>query len=352
MKFHTSLVALLLCLASVAQADIACPEPHTLVYPLGEVIEREALRLEFDLNQTTYPELGTQAYIEQRRDTVLANLAGKSPAEQDALLLARLSWSTKGTIPLLGITAFSDAGLFDTYLDVLERHGMGTHATALKTVRVAFPNWDTTANERYKQWNLGSQQLDPILDAALRTQSRVFENAQPALLDKAEDILTGDPVYESYLAKRDQTDIYALHTYMMQTISNCIPRYDTPRTADEALASVPQTIADLHVVDLFLLENGNGGMHQYIFNSTGALAPNLSDVMTRWGLLDQAQSVQEAMAHFPMPYPRETQMRRAIMAEFSSTTDSALNRGIWIGDDTGIWDKVQEIATREGYWPQ
>ena len=352
MKFYANLVALLMCLTSVAQANTTCPEPNTLVYPLGKLIEREALTLEFDFDQTANPEFGTQAYVEQRHDTVLANLAGKSPAEQDALLLGRLSWSTKGTIPLLGITAFAEAGLFDTYLDVLERHDMRTHAAALKTVRAAFPNWDTTADERYKQWNSGSQQLDPVLDAALRAQSWVFVNAQPTLLDKAEDILNGDPVYESYLVKRDQADTYELHTYMMQTISNCIQRYDTPRTADEALASVPQTIADLYVVDLFLLENGNGGMHQYIFNSTGALAPNLSDVMTRWGLFDQAQSVQEAMAHFPTPYPRETQTRRAIMAEFSSTTDNALNSGTWIGDDMGIWDKVQEIAIREGYWPQ
>ncbi len=238
MNLRTSVLVALTCLGSMtfAAETSPCPETGSLTYPLGDVIQKEGLSLEFDFNKTEWPDYGSPAHIRQTRDTVLKNLSDKSPAERDALLLGRLSWSTIGTTPLLGITTSGDAGLFDTYLDVLERHGMAEHAGALKAVRAAFPVWNTSAQARYNQWNRGNQEFDAVLDAVLHRQSDVFRKAQPPLLDKAEDILSIDPAYDAYLDKRAKTDDWQLHTFMMAEIGSCLARYATPAEADAALA--------------------------------------------------------------------------------------------------------------------
>ncbi|WP_371226445.1 DMP19 family protein [Roseovarius sp. 2305UL8-3] len=354
MNLRCIALVVLTALANLANAeDSPCPAPHQVFYPLAEVIEREGLALEFDFAQTTYPDYGSPAHVRQQRDTVLRALEGKSVAERDALLLGRLSWSTKGTLPLLSITAFPEAGLFDTYLDVLERNGLEQHAAALRIARTGFPIWNTTAEERYAQWSDGKGNiLDPLLDTTLRAQSDAFLKAQPPLLDKAQALLEGDPSYPVYAAKLENVEAYDRHIYLMQQIGTCVPRYATPEQADTALAALPPILADLHVIDLFLLESGNGGMHQYIFNSAGMLAPQFADVLARWDLPEQEAAVRDAMAYFPAPYPRDTQRRRGIMQGFDRATDSALNDGTWISDDPAIWDAVEERAQAAGYWPQ
>ncbi len=103
---------------------------------------------------------------------------------------------------------------------------------------------------------------------------------------------------------------------------------------------------------MFLLEVLNGGMHQYIFNSTGMMAPQLADIMTRWTLPEQAKAMQDALAYFPTPYPRDTQKRRDIMLKFDHVTDQAVNAGTWISDDPEIWEAVKTRAKEAGYWPQ
>ncbi|MFK7938296.1 MAG: DUF4375 domain-containing protein [Roseovarius sp.] len=354
MKSILAALATLAVLATplIAQDRPACPTPGAVVYPLDEVIEKTGLALEFNFTDDTYPDFGTPAHVAQVRRNVLANLEGKSQAERDALLLGRLSWSTIGTIPLLGITTMPDAGQFDDYLDVLTRNGMDQHATALRLTRDAFPNWNSSAQNRYRQWNDPQTGINAGLDAVLKEQSSALRLAQPPLLRAAQDILRPDPAFDSYLAQRDAADDWQKHTHMMAEIGACIGVYRTPEQADEVLREIDPTLADFHVVDLFLLEAGNGGMHQYIFNSTGMLAPHLADVLTRWELPDQAQAVRDTMAHFPQPYPRDTQERRAVMATFDNPKDDAVNLGTWISDDPQVWEKIRQVATKTGYWPQ
>jgi hypothetical protein len=139
---------------------------------------------------------------------------------------------------------------------------------------------------------------------------------------------------------------------MMAEIGACMARYGTPAEADAALEVLDPVLAEFHVVDMFLLEALNGGMHQYIFNSTGMLTPQLAEVMDRWNLTDQASTVRNAMAYFPAPYPRDTKARREVMRGFDPETDDALNEGTWISDDPAIWEAVKTRAIEAGYWPQ
>ena len=351
MRATLTLFLLIITLASRAQAA-DCPRPGDVIFPLGEVIEKAGLSLEFDFTDKTYPPYGSPEHVAQIRRHVLANLEGKSQAERDAMMLGRLSWSTIGTIPLLGITVFTDAGQFDDYLDVLTRHDLTQHATALHLVKSSFPNWHRSAADRYKQWNDPDGGINPVLDHVLRTQSAAFKAAQPPLLKAAENILKTDPSYDSYLAQREGADDWRKHTHLMSEIGACLARYATPSEADAALSEIDPLLADFHVVDMFLLEALNGGMHQYIYNSTGMMAPQLADIMTRWELPEQAKAVQDTMALFPTPYPRDTQKRREIMLKFDEPTDDAANAATWISDDPEIWEAVKTRAMEAGYWPR
>lgn len=344
----------LLAFPTVSAAQQApCPTPGTLVYPLDEVLQGAAILLELDFNQSTYPEFGSPEAIAQTRDTVLANLEGKSPAERDALILARLDWSTKGTLPLLGITSFGDAGLFETFLDTLDRTDMSDHAAALRAAQDAFPLWNTTARDRYSQWSNGRGNiLNPALDKALRDQSDVFKKARPTLMEKAQQLLSDDASFQSYMDRREAATDDAKLNYMLWQLAACIPPPKGFDQTPDALAQVPQTVADFYLLHMLILEAMNGSFHQYIFNSTGALAPDMIDVLHRMDLPEHAQAAQTALKVFPAPYPRDTAQRRQIMQTFLKRQDQALYDATWIVDDRAFFEAVQARAKREGYWPR
>ena len=50
---------------------------------------------------------------------------------------------------------------------------------------------------------------------------------------------------------------------------------------------------------------GNGGFHQFFSNPTGVLAPEAAGAYRRLELPDLAEIVEEAMAFWGTPYPRE-----------------------------------------------
>lgn len=330
-----------------------CPAPGTLVYPMHELLQTEGLSLEFDFTQTEYFEYGSPEDVAQNRETVLRNLEGKTQAERDALLLGRLSWTTQGTIPLLSVTSLAEAGLFDIYLELLDRRGLTIQAGALRTLRDAYPNWNTTARDRYYQWSDGKGKiLNPTLDAVAKEQSKRFVNAKPGLLETAQDILSTDPSFEIYMAKREGIDDEIRLRYLFTVIGACVAQWGTIEEAEAALAALPQPLADLHMLDLMFLETGNGGFHQYVFNSTGTFAPDLVDTLARLGLEAQAEAVSDSLKVFHPPYPRDTEERRRIMHFFLKSQDRALNEATWIADEEATVDAAIALAKREGYWPE
>lgn len=334
-------------------AFASCPEPGAVRYPVSDVLQSAGISLQYDFSRSrSNHDYGSEAHVAEVRDTVLEALAGKSQAERDALLLGRLSFTTIGTIPLINVTTSVESGLFETYLDMLDRTELVEHAAALRGVRDAFPEWGTTAQERYYQWSDGKGRiLNPELDAALKAQSERFVNAEPSLLDRADEILRDDPAYAMYAEQRENMDAYQRYTYLMKQIGSCIARYETPEEADAALAAAPPLLADFHVIDLFLLESGNGGMHQYLFNSTGMLAPQLAEVFARWGLTEEAQAMEETLALFPSPFPRDRSARRAVFGGFTEAQHEAANAATWISDAPAIWEAVETRAKEAGYWP-
>jgi len=69
-----------------------------------------------------------------------------------------------------------------------------------------------------------------------------------------------------------------------------------------AAPEVPQVLFAAHFCES---EVGNGGFHQFFSNPTGVLAPEAARAYRRVGLPDLAGIVEEAMAFWRSPYPRD-----------------------------------------------
>jgi hypothetical protein len=57
----------------------------------------------------------------------------------------------------------------------------------------------------------------------------------------------------------------------------------------------------------------NGGFHQFFLNPTGVLAPEAAGAFQELGLPEAASLIQEAMAFFGDPYPRDQERRAAAL---------------------------------------
>lgn len=65
----------------------------------------------------------------------------------------------------------------------------------------------------------------------------------------------------------------------------------------------------LLTVEIFNQEFENGGIHQFFFNSSGNIAPDVAVALDAMGLTRQADLVRRGMAMFKAPYPRDRRLR-------------------------------------------
>ncbi len=82
------------------------------------------------------------------------------------------------------------------------------------------------------------------------------------------------------------------------------------RGSGEALASLPMEHRTLLVMDIFNAEFSNGGVHQFFYNSSGAVAPEVYDAFRELGLERQAAIYKRALDMFAAKYLRDMQKRR------------------------------------------
>ncbi|WP_161599878.1 DMP19 family protein [Roseibium sediminis] len=330
-----------------------CPEPDKVYYPMTKLLKTEGLLLDSDVSISDISEYGSASHVRKTRETVLGKLDGKSQAERDALLLSRLAWETNGSYALLLLATGPEAGLYEIYIEVLDRAGLVAHADALRAVKAAFPNWNFPPRERYYQWSDGSGTIRNLkLDAELEEQSRRFNSAQPDLLETAQKLIEGDGSYDDYSAKLRAIDEYSRFDYLLWQIASCVPDWESPDEALHALATLPQALADLHVFHLMFLEGGNGGFHQYLYNSSGTFAPELIETLRRYNLDEHADAVEKVMPLLSQKYPRDTEQRRSIMHALSEATNEELNAPTWIVDDRLLFEAFIKRAKSDGYWPR
>jgi hypothetical protein len=92
------------------------------------------------------------------------------------------------------------------------------------------------------------------------------------------------------------------------------PVFEKINTADEvsfltSVAGVPRPIVLLHAAHFCLAEVHNGGFLQFLWNSTGVLAPESVEGFKAIGMPKLASTVEASMAPLGSPYPRDRDAR-------------------------------------------
>jgi hypothetical protein len=93
--------------------------------------------------------------------------------------------------------------------------------------------------------------------------------------------------------------------------------YDGAEVFLGAFRKLPEHVSDLPAAHWTLYEVANGGFLQFFRNSTGVLAPEAARAFERMGLPKVARLVEQAMAYFGQPFPRDRTERRRMHAQQS-----------------------------------
>jgi len=102
----------------------------------------------------------------------------------------------------------------------------------------------------------------------------------------------------------------------------------------ETYAQAPPHAALLYAAHFCQSEVCNGGFHQLFYNSTGVLAPEAVRGFHAIGQHKVAETVQAAMDVIGSPYPRDRELRWAILSRFSPRDFDALNEQFYAILDT------------------
>ncbi|MEQ8318473.1 MAG: DUF4375 domain-containing protein [Phycisphaerales bacterium] len=88
-----------------------------------------------------------------------------------------------------------------------------------------------------------------------------------------------------------------------------------PNDVDADLANFPEAVRNVVCVLRCDSEVCNGGIHQFLYNHSGVLAPGAVTGLVAIGRLDLARLLQASMDKLGGEYPRDTEDRREIMYE-------------------------------------
>jgi hypothetical protein len=80
--------------------------------------------------------------------------------------------------------------------------------------------------------------------------------------------------------------------------------------AQQKLARLTSQQRTLAILAAFNFEFENGGIHQFFYNSEGAIAPDVQQALVEVGLGRQADLIGRGIAMFGKSYPRDTEQRR------------------------------------------
>jgi hypothetical protein len=79
---------------------------------------------------------------------------------------------------------------------------------------------------------------------------------------------------------------------------------------EKTLARLSGPQRTLAILAAFNFEFENGGVHQFFYNSEGAIAPDVQQALAEVGLERQAELIGRGIAMFGKPYQRDTEQRR------------------------------------------
>ncbi len=209
--------------------------------------------------------------------------------------------------------------------------------------------------ERHRRfaWSAGSGPLNDF-DLRLMALSQRFGTRSEfqQLIARAAE---ADPVSAAWVksARDAMSDEDRLRWLIGELHNGLVDTWAAPEVMDSHLAALGEPYRTIFIASAYQREVMNGGMHQFFLNSPGALAPHLVPVMEKLRLAEDAEAIRRGMAMFVVPYPRDTNERRAFMRsrprdEWSERLNSLTGRV----DDGAIQQALIELAIFEGVMPR
>ena len=113
-------------------------------------------------------------------------------------------------------------------------------------------------------------------------------------------------------------------------------KVDWSKSADDIarqLAALPPQQRHLIALSMFNMEFENGGVHQFFYNSSGDIAPEVLEAMVELGLAPQAEVFRRTLAMFGESYIR----------------DNTARRERWFAGDWSDWDRKLYKMTDDFY---
>lgn len=209
------------------------------------------------------------------------------------------------------------------------------HELFVKALDLFGPDYPVDNEARAKRFSYSS--LDTPLndfDVKMMEIARSFAS-RDALAKAMVAYVERTPVlWQKIEAKRAQLGEVARLRYLNQALVLRNNLWDkTDAEVVKALASLPTEHRTLLVMDIFNAEFSNGGVHQFFFNSSGTVAPEVYEAFRELGLERQAAIYKRALDMFPGKYLRDLQKRR----------------DKFFSEEWGAWDERLQKLTDEFY---
>jgi len=273
--------------------------------------------------------------ILDKPETFAANLA-QLDADTRTLVLIDVLHDGLGRDGLHTFFFMSAAQHAPAIRDALAAAGMNReHELFVKALGLFGPDYPVDNEARAKRFSYSS--LDtPLndLDVKMMEIARSFGSRDALAKAMVAYVERTPALWQKIEAKRAQLGEVARLRYLNQALvlrNNLWEKTDAEVV--QALASLPTEQHTLLVMDIFNAEFSNGGVHQFFFNSSGAVAPEVYEAFRELGLERQAAIYRRALDMFSGNYLRDMQKRR-----------DKFFAGEW-----GPWDERLQTLTDEFY---
>jgi hypothetical protein len=193
---------------------------------------------------------------------------------------------------------------------------------------------DNAAREKLFGYSSDTQQLNAF-DERLMEIGRSF-GSREALTNVMVEYVNGRPtLWQRVEALRAKLGTMDRLRSLNQALMRRIDIWDEPDAViEQRLAVLPTEQRTLFVIDIFNGEFENGGVHQFFYNSSGSVAPEVHGALIELGLDRQAAIFKRGLDMFGSPYPRGMEQRRDAYFSHPGWTD---------------WDKQLQALTDDFY---
>ncbi len=332
-----------------------CDPGARVDYPLSAVLRDEATQ--YTVDAIIAEDVPADAdpilpYATAYRLGLADRAAALPPDLSDLPYLIALSDVARYPDPLYSLTFAAQSTVLPEMVAAVERHGLPDAAGFLRVPLAAFPGWDAGPSARSAMQQSGG--IGGLTEWAMERASRSLHAAAPRINAAAEALIASDSqLAKDYEARRKAvTPERRVDHLVERLVAECLADWWTPEEADAAFAGMAPAQSDILILFFFLAESFNGSTHQYFYNSSGTMAPQLADLLDRIGLPDHAAGIRDGMAMFPAPYPRDTDARRDVMAGFTEAEDEALYALTVWADDGQVSSAMVRMAEAAGLMPR